>query len=232
MKFVALGKSELLKSYGAKQMMHKALVAIFIMLSSTHFVRAEPVSLLALGDSLTAGYGLPEEDGFTAQLEEWLVGKGYDVVVINGGVSGDTTAGGLARTEWSLTDDVDAVMIELGANDLLRGLPPENARQNLDGILKSVSKRDLPVLLAGIPAPPNYGAEYKESFDAIYPELAQQYNAVYYPNFLIGLGREIADIRVRMQSDGLHPNAEGVGLIVEHIGPFVVKLLEGVNASE
>lgn len=216
-------------AYGAKHLWRKVVSTMLMTIVFASPLKAETITIAALGDSLTAGYGLAEEDGFTTQLENWLVARGNDVTVLNAGVSGDTTAGGLARVDWTLTSDVDAVIVELGANDFLRGLPPEEARKNLDGILGKVAARNLPVLLAGIPAPANYGASYKEAFDAIYPELAQAYDALYYPNFLIGLGREIPEIRKRVQSDGLHPNAEGVQLIVEDIGPLVEELLETVN---
>jgi acyl-CoA thioesterase-1 len=138
---------------------------------------AEEVTVVALGDSLTQGYGLIEEDGFVPQLQAWLQARGADVVVENHGVSGDTTAGGLARIGWALGDHVDALIVALGGNDLLRGLPPEASRANLDGILAEAEARGLPVLLIGLEAPGNYGPDYKAAFDAMYPELADQYDA-------------------------------------------------------
>ena len=194
----------------------------------------ETVKLAAFGDSLTAGYGLPAEEGFAPQLQSWLTEHGADVEVLNSGVSGETTAGGLARIEWSLTDDIDAVIVELGANDLLRGLPPEAARENLTGILEAISERDLPVLLAGMPAPANYGADYKVAFDAIYPDLAAEFGAILYPNFLAGIGEagDLSEVANLMQPDGLHPNKDGVAKVVAHIGPFVLDLVERVSKTE
>jgi acyl-CoA thioesterase-1 len=189
---------------------------------------AEPVTIAALGDSLTQGYGLPEADGFVPRLQEWLRANGAsDVVVINAGVSGDTTAGGLARVDWTLTEEVDAVIVALGGNDLLRGLAPEETRRNLDGILAAIGRRGLPVLLAGLPAPANYGAEYQAAFDAIYPDLAAAHAAILYPNFLAGLGpgRDLGAVRALMQPDGVHPNAEGVAAVVAAIGPSVLELV-------
>ncbi len=180
------------------------------------------------GDSLTQGYGLPEAEGFVPQLQAWLRANGApDAVVINAGVSGDTTAGGLARIAWTLTDDVDAVIVALGANDLLRGLDPAERRRNLDGILAEIDGRGLPVLLAGLPAPANYGPEYQAAFDAMYPEVAAAHGAILYPNFLAGLGegRDLNAARALMQPDGIHPNAEGVAAVVAAIGPSVLELI-------
>ncbi len=195
---------------------------------------AETVQIAAFGDSLTAGYGLPPEEAFPAQLQDWLRAEGADVEVLNAGVSGETTAGGLARIDWALTPDIDGVIVELGANDLLRGLPPEAARANLDGIMKVIAARDLPALLAGMPAPPNYGPDYKIAFDAIYPDLAETYGALYYRNFLQGIGEagDLAEIGALMQSDGLHPNKDGVARVVDHIGPLVLELIEQINGTE
>lgn len=188
----------------------------------------EPVAIAALGDSLTQGYGLPEQEGFVPRLQEWLRANGApDVIVINAGVSGDTTAGGLARVDWTLTDDVDAVIVALGGNDLLRGLDPAESRRNLDGILSRIEERGLPVLLAGLPAPSNYGPEYQAAFDAMYPELAEAHGAALYPNFLAGLGegRDLSTARALLQPDGVHPNADGVDAVVEAIGPAVLELV-------
>ncbi len=187
--------------------------------------------ILAFGDSLTAGFGLAEADGFTPQLEGWLQEQGLDVRVVNAGVSGDTTAGGLARIDWSLTDDIDAVIVELGGNDLLRALPPSDARANLDGILAAISARHLPVLLVGLPGPPNLGAEYKVEFDAIFPELSAKYAAILYPNFLKAVAKDktLVEIAALFQPDGLHPNAKGVRVIVADIGPLVQRLIDEVD---
>lgn len=189
---------------------------------------AEPVTVVALGDSLTAGYGLPPDDGLVPQLEGWLKAKGADVVIVNAGVSGDTTAGGLSRLEWSLTPETDALIVTLGGNDMLRGLPPEEARANLTAILDGAKTRGLPVLLVGMKAPGNYGPDYKATFDAIYPDLATQYNALLYPGFFDALtmgNPDPAAAQAFMQADGIHPNAEGVKKIVEGLGPAVQALL-------
>ncbi|MEH6772978.1 MAG: arylesterase [Cereibacter changlensis] len=196
---------------------------------ATTAAAAEPQTLLALGDSLTAGYGLPPEEGFVPQLQNWLNAKGKDVTIINAGVSGDTTAGGLARLDWSLTPETDAMIVNLGGNDLLRGLDPASSRANLDAILSKASERDLPVLLVGLEAPSNYGPAFKQAFDAIYPELAEQYGADLDTNFFAPLTAEIDIAAARqkyLQADGIHPSAEGVAVIVEAIGPQVEKLLE------
>ncbi|WP_245622436.1 arylesterase [Litoreibacter arenae] len=189
---------------------------------------AEPVTIAALGDSLTQGYGLPAEDGFVPQLQAWLTAQGADVNLVNAGVSGDTTAGGLSRIDWTLTPEVDSVIVALGGNDVLRGLPPEQAKSNLDAILTKIEERGLPVLLAGIDAPSNYGPDYEREFEAIYTDLAAKHDALLIPNFLEGLTR-IEDramvMRDHMQSDGIHPDASGVALIVEAIGPVVLDLI-------
>lgn len=184
---------------------------------------AQPLRLLAIGDSLTAGYGLPPEEGFTAQLDDWLAAQGWDEVeVVNMGVSGETTAGGRARLDWVLADGGDAAILALGANDMLRGLDPAEARRNLDAMLDGLDEAGLPVLLAGMVAPLNYGPEYKQSFDAMYPELAEEHDVPLYPFFMEGLVGK----RALIQSDGLHPNAKGVAVMVEGIGPQVIELLE------
>ena len=189
---------------------------------------AEPTTLLALGDSLTAGYGLPPDQGLVPQLQGWLTAHGTEVAVVNAGVSGDTTAGGLSRLDWSLTPDVDALMVTLGGNDMLRGLPPEEARSNLAAILAGAKAKGLPVLLVGMQAPGNYGAEYKTAFDAIYPELAAEYGATLYPFFFQGLAAGKSDpaaLQPFMQADAIHPNAEGVARIVAALGPAVQAFL-------
>lgn len=189
---------------------------------------AEPVTLLALGDSLTAGYGLPPEQGLVPQLQGWLTANGTEAVVVNAGVSGDTTAGGLSRLDWSLTPDVDALMVTLGGNDMLRGLPPEEARSNLAAILAGAKAKGVPVLLVGMQAPGNYGVEYKTAFDAIYPDLAAEYGVTLYPFFFQGLAAgkpDPAGLQPFMQADAIHPNAEGVARIVADLGPAVQTFL-------
>ncbi len=219
--------------YGARARLRNCSVAVLLSVSTVFATsalpaRAEPLTLVALGDSLTQGYGLVQEEGLVPQLSGWLEGRGHDVVVINAGVSGDTTAGGLARVEWSLADGADALMVALGGNDLLRGLDPANSRANLEGILQAAQARDIPVLLVGMPAPGNYGPDFKAAFEAMYPELAAEYGALHFPNLLQPMSDK-ADAGVSfndlMQDDRIHPNAEGVAAIVEGIGPMVEELL-------
>jgi acyl-CoA thioesterase-1 len=182
----------------------------------------EPVRILALGDSLTAGYGLPQSAGFTEQLQKALRDRGHAVTIINAGVSGDTTAGGLARLDWALADRPDAAIVELGANDMLRGLDPAAAKANLDAILKRMKDRGIPVLLTGMYASPGLGRAYGEAFNGMYPELAKKYAVPLYPFFLDGVATDAA----LNQGDGIHPNAAGVAVIVERILPHVVRLIE------
>ncbi len=210
-------------------------LAISLTTLAAFAAEAEPVTVAALGDSLTQGYGLPPEDGLVPQLQRWLDGQGAEVTLINAGVSGDTTAGGLSRIGWTLTPEVDAVVVALGGNDLLRGIDPATARANLDGILSEATSRGLPVLLIGMDAPSNYGAEYEAEFEAIYPDLAARYGVLHHENFLgalAALGDRDAAIRQYMQPDRIHPNAEGVALIVEEIGPRVVELADQVTQTD
>jgi acyl-CoA thioesterase-1 len=219
-------------AYGAAARLGKAgALAIGLALPAC----AEEITVVALGDSLTQGYGLVPEQGFVPQLEGWLEARGHEVAVENHGVSGDTTAGGLARIGWALGDHVDALIVALGGNDLLRGLPPENSRANLDGILAEAEARGLPVLLVGLQAPGNYGPEYKAAFDAMYPDLAAEYDALHVDSFLAPLSAAAEDdpsgaLARYMQPDGIHPNAEGVRLIVEALGPEVEALIARVEA--
>lgn len=196
---------------------------------------ADPVRIAALGDSLTQGYGLVAQDGFTAQLQDWLDAHEIEATIVNAGVSGDTTAGGLSRVDWTLTPDIGAMIVTLGGNDLLRGLSPELTRANLSGILEAAKSKDIPVLLVGMQAPGNYGAEYKAAFDAIYPDLAADYGTLYFEGFLkplteLGPWDEI--LKTKMQPDGIHPNAEGVAVIVEAMGSTVAKLAEQAATAQ
>ncbi len=196
---------------------------------------AAEVRILAFGNSLTAGYGLPQNQGFVPQLQAWLHAHGAaDVTVVNGGVSGDTSAGGLARIDWALGDDIDGVIVELGANDMLRGLDTGAMRQNLDGILTAIDRHKLPALLAGLPAPPNYGPEYRRAFKATFRDLAAQHDAIYVSSFLggMGQGRSMRQVMALIQPDGLHPNAAGVAANVEAIGPAVLKLVAQARARQ
>lgn len=182
---------------------------------------APPLRLLVLGDSLTAGYGLTAEDGFTAQLQAALKDAGRDVVVLNAGVSGDTTAGGRARIGWALGDKPDAVIVELGANDGLRGLDPKATFDNLDAIIADIRRAGLPVLLTGMLAPPNLGSDYADDFNAVFPRLAEKHGVLFYPFFLAGVAAK-PDLN---QDDGIHPNPKGVRAVVDRILPYVLDLL-------
>jgi acyl-CoA thioesterase-1 len=186
-----------------------------------------PVKIVAFGDSLTAGLGLPATAAFPARLQRALIGKGLAVDVINAGVSGDTSTDGLARLDWSVPDDADAVILELGANDALRGIDPKLTRAALDAILRRLAARHVPVLLAGMRAPPNMGADYTQAFDAIYPDLAAAYGVLFYPFFLDGVAAE----RGLNQGDGLHPTAAGVDVIVERLLPQAEELIARVRAA-
>ena len=181
---------------------------------------ATPV-IVAFGDSLTAGLGLPEKDSFPAQLERALKARGQEVKVINAGVSGDTASAGLARLDWAMPDDASAVIIELGANDALQGLDPAATKATLEKIITELKARGLPILLAGMEAPPNLGKEYVEQFRALYADLAQRYDLILYPFFLDGVA---LDNKYTL-GDGMHPNAEGVARIVDGILPKVEELL-------
>ena len=202
--------------------------AIILLLNSPAL--AEPITLVAFGDSLTQGYGLPPQDGFVPQLQAWLTAAGEDVVVINAGVSGDTTAGGASRIDWTLTPDVDALIVNLGGNDMLRGIDPGVSKRNLDAILTAADAKNLPVLLVSLRAPGNYGAEFKVAFDAMYGDLAAKHQDLLAENFfipLIDLSSRLLDPAL-MQADGIHPNAAGVATAIETLGPKVRELLAQV----
>ena len=193
---------------------------------------ADPVEVVALGDSLTAGYGLAEGEGLVPQLQAWLTSQGSDAVVVNAGVSGDTTAGGLSRLDWALEPGADALLVILGGNDMLRGLPPAEARANLDAILTKAQAKGLPVLLVGMQAPGNWGPDYKAQFDAIYPDLAASHHVLFADSFfgpLMNGTNDPAAIAPWMQADGIHPNAEGVKIIVAGLGPKVLELVAEVK---
>jgi acyl-CoA thioesterase-1 len=197
-------------------------LALVVALVMTAAVRAD-TKILAFGDSLTAGYGLPKNEGFPAVLQAALRARGIAATVIDGGVSGDTTAGGRARLEWSLAANPDFVIVELGANDALRGLDPAATEANLDAILTRLKQRGLPVLLAGMLAPPNLGEDYGKRFNGLYPRLAERHKVALYPFFLDGVALQAA----LNQGDGLHPNARGVAAIVDRITPYVMRLVQG-----
>jgi len=213
--------------YGAGPGLRKRALALCLALAALPAGAAEPVRIVALGDSLVHGYGLAQGTGFVPQLEAWLEAEGHAAEVVNAGVSGDTTAGGLARFEWAVGPHADALIVVLGGNDLLRGIDPAVTRSNLAAILERAGERDLPVLLSGMRAPLNYGRDYKARFDAIYPELAEAHGALLDPYFLAG----VAEDRSLWQADGLHPNAAGVTRIVARIGPMVVRLIERARSA-
>lgn len=213
-------------TYGLPGWLSKAFAAMLLLIASG--AAADRVHVLALGDSLTQGYGLIEQEGFVPQLRGWLQARGHDVRIVNGGVSGDTTAGGLARVEWSLTPEIQAMIVALGGNDLLRGIDPAVSRANIEGILKVAEARGLQVLVIGMQAPGNYGPEYKAAFDRLFPELAEAYGSLYLKSFFDGLtqdGDTPANLRDFMQPDGIHPNAKGVARIVGAVGPAVETLI-------
>jgi acyl-CoA thioesterase-1 len=186
-----------------------------------------PVNIVVLGDSLSAGFGLPGEAAFPAKLAVALKAKGIAASVNNAGVSGDTASGGLERLDWSVPDGTDAVIVELGANDMLRGVEPAVTRNALDAIIARLKARNIAVLLCGMQAPPNMGADYARAFNAIYPALASTHQVVFYPFFLDG----VAAVTTLNQRDGMHPNAAGVDAIVARILPKVEELVARVRAS-
>jgi acyl-CoA thioesterase-1 len=218
-------------SYGVLRPLGKVVAAFLSVVSPV--MADEPVTVLALGDSLTQGYGLPEQDGLVPQMQKWLEDQGVEARLINAGVSGDTTAGGAARVDWSLTPEVDAMIVALGGNDLLRGIDPAVSRGNLETILQVAQAKGVEVLLVGLLAPGNYGADYKTSFDAIYPDLSEAYDAILAPDFFAGLGGgDPAALQEWFQADGIHPNAKGVARIVDGLGPQVRALVEAARAKE
>lgn len=206
-----------------------ALLATITCLAAAFSAAADekPVKIVVLGDSLSAGYGLTAEAAFPAKLAAALKAKGANVVITGAGVSGDTASGGLARLDWSVPDGTDAVIVELGANDALRGIDPLLTEKALDRILRRLKERRIAVLFAGMKAPPNMGPDYVRAFDAIYPALAARHGVVFYPFFLDGVA---ADATLN-QGDGIHPNAAGVDTIVNGILPKVEELIARVRAA-
>jgi acyl-CoA thioesterase I len=188
---------------------------------------APPIKIVALGDSLTAGYGLADNEGFVPRLQAALTAKGEAVDIQTAGVSGDTAAGGLARLDWSVPEGTDAVILELGANDMLRGFKPEVTRAALDTILHRLTDRHIAVLLCGMRAAPNLGADYGAAFERIYPDLAAKYGVALYPFFLDGVA---GDLKL-VQHDGLHPTAAGVDIIVQRILPHVEDLIGHIRTQ-
>jgi acyl-CoA thioesterase-1 len=186
---------------------------------------AKPPVILAFGDSLTAGFGLPAAQSFPAQLEARLRAKGIAADVVNAGVSGDTTAGGLARIDWALADRPQLVILALGANDALRGIDPAVVRRNLDAMIRKVKAHGAKLLLLGMRAPTNWGDAYERAFDRIFPDLARAYDVPLYPFFLQGVAMK-PELN---QPDGLHPNERGVAVLADHIAPYVARLIGGAT---
>jgi acyl-CoA thioesterase I len=187
----------------------------------------KPIRIVAFGDSLSSGYGLRQNQSFPAQLQKELKARGHNVVVTNGGVAGDTTAMGLARLDWAIGDDTDAVILEFGANDALRGIDPKETRENLQKILARLAGRHIPVLLTGMRSPANWGENYSDTFDAIFPALAKEHALSFYPFFLAGV---VLDAKLN-QDDGMHPNAKGVAEIVRQMMPSVEELIGKAEAQ-
>ncbi|QKD01045.1 arylesterase [Mesorhizobium loti] len=207
-----------------KRQIAAGLILFLAVCGAISSARAEPFKIVGFGDSLMAGFGLGRGEGFTDKLQAALRAKGHDVTVANAGVSGDTTSGGLARLDWSVPDGTQLVILELGANDMLRGVAPEITRKNLDEMLGRLKQRKIAVLLAGMRAAPNLGADYQTAFDAIFPDLAKKYDVTLYPFFLDGVAGQPG---LRLE-DGLHPNAHGVDVMVERILPTVEKAIAAV----
>lgn len=199
---------------------------------TTGYAAADELVIAALGDSLTAGYGLSQGEGLVPQLDAWLEGQGLEVDLRNAGVSGDTTAGGLSRVDWTLTPDVDGMIVTLGGNDYLRGLDPAISRANLRQILEAAAARDVDVMLVGLQAGSNYGPEYQAAFNAMYTDLAAEFDTMIYPAFFSGLLAAAGTqdgVAAYMQRDGIHPNAEGVKQIVAALGPEILNFANSLD---
>ncbi|MDN5787151.1 arylesterase [Pseudorhodobacter sp.] len=226
-------RSCLALGYGAAHALRNLVFTLGLVLCTVAgTAHAEVVKVLAYGDSLTAGYGLDSADGFVPQLNQWLADHGAQAEVVNGGVSGDTTAGGVSRLDWSLSAGVDALIINLGGNDMLRGIDPAVTRANLVKMLEVAKAKALPVLLVGLQAPTNYGPDFKAQFDAIFPDLAKRYDAILLPDYFAPVaptGDRTGLLSQYMQADGIHPNAEGVKRIVAAEGPKVLDLITMVK---
>ena len=207
--------------------MVRILLVIATLLFSIQVALGKPITLLALGDSLTAGLGLEANEAFPAKLEVALKSRYPSLKIINGGVSGDTAADGLARLDWALTDDVGGLIVELGANDALRGLDAAQTETALNAIMVKAQLRNLPVLILGMKAPPNMGPDYVARFDGLYPRLAAKYQALLYPFYLDGVAANAS----LNQADGIHPNGQGVDVIVAKIMPSVEELIGKVSVK-
>ena len=220
------------RSYGLRGAFYQIIAvccALLLGAFNPHFAIAEtPLHVVALGDSLTAGLGLAAKDGFVPRLQAALAAQGAKVEIANAGVSGDTATDGLARLDWSVPEGTDAVIVELGGNDMLRGIDPQVTREALDAILARLEQRHIAIMLCGMKAAPNLGVDYGRAFERIYPELAAKHGAVFYPFFLDGAAAD----RTLTQPDGMHPNAAGVAAIVRRILPKVQELIARVRAQK
>ncbi|UVK39714.1 arylesterase [Mesorhizobium sp. AR10] len=210
-----------------KHTLAAAFILFLAISSAISSARAETFRIVGFGDSLMAGFGLGPGEGFTDKLQAALRARGHDVTVANAGVSGDTSSGGLSRLDWSVPDGTQLVILELGANDMLRGVSPEITQKNLDDMLAKLKQRKIAVLLAGMRAAPNLGAEYQTAFDTIYPKLAEKYGVPLYPFFLDGVAGQSG----LQLEDGLHPNAGGVDRMVERILPTVEKAIAAADGG-
>ena len=213
--------------FGALTKMSSLVVLVPLLAVLALPAAAEPFRIVGFGDSLMAGYQLAPDEGFPEKLEAALRARGHDVTVANAGVSGDTTSGGLSRLDWSVPEETDLVILELGANDMLRGLDPATTKANLDAMIERLKERDIDILLAGMLAAPNLGRNYRQAFDAIYPSLAEEHDVPFVPFFLDGVAANSA----LLLEDGMHPNAAGVEVMVEAMLPAVEALLPGDNAT-
>ncbi len=203
-----------------------ALTWVLAAMPGASLANDRPLKIVAFGDSLMAGFQLPASGAFPARLEQALKAKGHAIIIINAGVSGDTSSGGLARIDWSVPADTDAVILELGANDMLRGIDPKITRSSLDTIIRKLKSRGIEVMLAGMRAAPNMGQDYRRTYDTIFPDLASTYGLVFYPFFLDGVATN-ASFNLR---DGVHPNQAGVDVIVSRILPKVEELIARARA--
>jgi acyl-CoA thioesterase I len=208
-------------------LLHFAVMAVVCLGFSPASAQDRTINLVGFGDSLMAGYQLAPNESYTAQLEAALKAKGRNVTITNAGVSGDTTSGGLSRIDWSVPDGTDGVILELGANDALRGIAPEQSEKNLDSMLSRLKERKIPVLLIGILAPPNMGGDYAEKFNPIYTRLSEKYSTPLYPFFLDG----VATVNGMQLEDGMHPNAKGVAVMVERSLPLVEAFLGDISSA-
>lgn len=209
---------------GFKDLLSSLLSFTIVLLLLIAPAQAKTIKIVAFGDSLMAGYQLPQGEAYPVKLEQALQAKGYDIAMSNASVSGDTTSGGLSRLDWSIPDGTDAVILGLGANDALRGLPADITRENIDKMVARLKERKIGVILMGMLAPPNMGADYEASFNPIYPEIADKYQVHRYPFFLDG----VAGVQSLNISDGIHPNPMGIAVLVEKTLPSVEDLLKSL----